>query len=70
MHFCPLVYKRAARAPTSKNFVGIEKEVDRIPALKDNRPNVCIGTDCMPFEAGPEMVLKVKERIYLSVNIV
>jgi uroporphyrinogen decarboxylase len=52
-----------ARAITSKNFDDIEKEVDRIMALADNRPNVCIGTGCMPFEADPEVVLKTKEYI-------
>jgi uroporphyrinogen-III decarboxylase len=58
-----------ARAITSKNFEDAEKEVDRVLALADNRPNVCIGTGCLPFEAEPEVVLKVKERIYLSGNI-
>jgi len=52
-----------ARAITSKNFGDIEKEVDRVLALADNRPNVCIGTGCLPFEAEPEVVLKTKEYI-------
>jgi uroporphyrinogen decarboxylase len=52
-----------ARAITSKNFDDIEKEVDRVLALADNRPNVCIGTGCLPFEAEPEVVLKTKEHI-------
>lgn len=52
-----------ARAITSKNFGDIEKEVDRVMALADNRPNVCIGTGCLPFEAEPEVVLKTKEYI-------
>jgi uroporphyrinogen decarboxylase len=56
-----------ARAITSKNFYDIEKEVDRVMALADNRPNVCIGTGCLPYEAEPEVVLKTKEYI-LSKN--
>jgi len=56
-----------ARAITSKNFDDIEKEVDRVLALADNRPNVCIGTGCLPYEAEPEVVLKTKEYI-LSVS--
>jgi len=52
-----------ARAITSKNFRDVEKEVDRVLALTDNRPNVCIGTGCLPFEAEPEVVLKTKEYI-------
>lgn len=57
-----------ARAITSKNFEDIEKEVDRVLALADNRPNVCIGTGCLPYEAEPEVVLKTKEYI-LSRNV-
>jgi len=57
-----------ARAITSKNFRDVEKEVDRVLALTDNRPNVCIGTGCLPFEAEPEVVLKTKEYI-LSRNV-
>lgn len=72
MQFCLSVYERAARAITPKNFDDAEKEVDIIPAHTDNRPNicpersrrVCIGTGWLPFEAEPEVVLKVKERIY------
>jgi len=52
-----------ARAITSKNFRDVEKEVDRVIALTDNRSNVCIGTGCLPFEAEPEVVLKTKEYI-------
>jgi uroporphyrinogen decarboxylase len=52
-----------ARAITSKNFGDIEKEVDRVIALTENRPNVCIGTGCLPFEAEPEVVLKTKKYI-------
>jgi uroporphyrinogen decarboxylase len=52
-----------ARAITSKKFEDLEKEVDRVLALADNRPNVCIGTGCLPFEAEPEVVLKIKEYI-------
>lgn len=52
-----------ARAITSKNFDDVEKEVDRVLALAENRRNVCIGTGCLPFEAEPEVVLKIKEYI-------
>jgi len=57
-----------ARAITSKNFRQVEKEVDRVLALTQNRPNICIGTGCLPFEAEPEVVLKTKEYI-LSRNV-
>jgi len=52
------------RPITSKNLEDVEKEVDRVLVLAHNRPNVCIGTGCLPFEADPQMVLKAKERIY------
>ncbi len=57
-----------ARAITSKNFRDVEKEVDRVIALIHNRPNIYIGTGCLPFEAEPEVVLKTKEYI-LSRNV-
>ena len=53
---------------TSKNFDDVQKEVDRVLALADNREKVCIGTGCLPFEADPDMVVKTKEYI-LSRNI-
>jgi uroporphyrinogen decarboxylase len=56
------------RGITAKNRAGIQKEVDRVLALADNKPNVCIGTGCLPFEADPEVVLYAKEYI-LSRNI-
>jgi uroporphyrinogen decarboxylase len=57
-----------ARAITSKNIGDIEKEVDRVLALADNRPSICIGTGCLPYEAEPEVVLKTKQYI-LSKNV-
>jgi len=53
---------------TSKNFCEVEKEVDRVLELANNREKVCIGTGCLPFETDPEAVLKTKEYI-LSKNI-
>jgi uroporphyrinogen decarboxylase len=53
---------------TSKNFSEVEKEVDRVLELANNREKVCIGTGCLPFETDPEAVLKTKEYI-LSKNI-
>ena len=53
---------------TSKNFGEVEKEVDRVLELANNREKVCIGTGCLPFETDPEAVLKTKEYI-LSKNI-
>jgi uroporphyrinogen-III decarboxylase len=53
---------------TSKNFDDVQKEVDRVLALAENRQKVCIGTGCLPFEADPEVVLKTREYI-LSRNI-
>jgi len=48
---------------TSKNFDDVQKEVDRVLKLAENREKVCIGTGCLPFEADPDMVLKTKEYI-------
>jgi len=48
---------------TSKNFEDVQKEVDRVLALAENRQKVCIGTGCLPFEAVPEVVLKTREYI-------
>jgi hypothetical protein len=53
---------------TSKNFRVLEKEVDRVLELANNREKVCIGTGCLPFETDPEAVLKTKEYI-LSKNV-
>ncbi len=53
---------------TAKNFRVLEKEVDRVLELANNREKVCIGTGCLPFETDPEAVLKTKEYI-LSKNI-
>ncbi len=53
---------------TSKNFGDVEKEVDRVLELANNRVKVCIGTGCLPFETDPQMVLKTKEYI-LSKNV-
>jgi uroporphyrinogen decarboxylase len=39
----------------------IRAEVDRIVALTSGRPNVCLGTGALPYEAPPENVLFVKE---------
>jgi uroporphyrinogen-III decarboxylase len=51
------------RGITSKNFGDVQKEVDRVLALAENREKVCIGTGCLPFEADPDVVLKTKEYI-------
>jgi len=48
---------------TSKNIGEVEKEVDRVLELANNREKVCIGTGCLPFETDPQMVLKTKEYI-------
>jgi uroporphyrinogen-III decarboxylase len=48
---------------TSKNFDDVQKEVDRVLALAENREKVCLGTGCLPFEADPDVVLKTKEYI-------
>ncbi len=55
------------RPMTAKNFEDVEKEVDRVLELANNRERVCIGTGCLPFETDPEAVLKTKEYI-LSKN--
>jgi uroporphyrinogen-III decarboxylase len=56
------------RPMTARNFEAVQKEVDRVLALAENREKVCIGTGCLPFEADPDVVLKTKEYI-LSKNI-
>ena len=48
---------------TSKKFDDVQKEVDRVLALAENRQKVCIGTGCLPFEADPDVVLKTKEYV-------
>ena len=48
---------------SSKNFDVVQKEVDRVLALAENRGKVCIGTGCLPFEADPDVVLKTKEYV-------
>ena len=48
---------------TAKNFGVLEKEVDRVLELANNREKVCIGTGCLPFETDPKAVLKTKEYI-------
>ncbi len=53
---------------TSKNFGVLEKEVDRVLELANNKGKVCIETGCLPFETDPEAVLKTKEYI-LSKNV-
>jgi uroporphyrinogen decarboxylase len=55
------------RPMTSKNFAEVQKEVDRVFELANNRAKVCIGTGCLPFETDPEAVLKTREYI-LSKN--
>ncbi len=47
----------------SKNFSEVQKEVDRVLALAENRQNVCIGTGCLPYEADPDVVLRAREYI-------
>jgi len=54
------------RGITAGNRTGVQKEVDRVLALADNRPKVCIGTGCLPFEADPEMVLYARKCIASS----
>ncbi len=48
---------------TANDFNAIRKEVDRVIAVAGNRPDLCIGTGCLPFEADPQMVLKTKEYV-------
>lgn len=39
----------------------IRAEVDRILELAAGRPNVCLGTGALPYEAPPENVLRIRE---------
>ena len=62
----PLVCVRINMDPgpmTAKNFEAVQKEVDRVLTLANNRNKVCIGTGCLPYETDPKMVLKAKEYI-------
>ncbi|MHC4642659.1 MAG: uroporphyrinogen decarboxylase family protein [Planctomycetota bacterium] len=56
------------RPMTSGNFKAVEKEVDRVFELANNRERVCIGTGCLPYETETQMVLKTREYI-LSRNV-
>ena len=56
------------RPMTSGNLQAVEKEVDRVFELANNREKVCIGTGCLPYETDPQMVLKTREYI-LSRNV-
>jgi uroporphyrinogen decarboxylase len=51
------------RPMTSGNLAAVEKEVDRVFELANNRKQVCIGTGCLPYETEPEIVLKTREYI-------
>ena len=51
------------RPMTSGNLEAVEKEVDRVLELANNREKVCIGTGCLPYETDPEVVLKTREYI-------
>lgn len=53
---------------TSGKLQAIEKEVDRILELANNREKACIGTGCLPYETDPAVVLKTREYI-LSRNV-
>ncbi|UCG58882.1 MAG: hypothetical protein JSU70_05080 [Phycisphaerales bacterium] len=52
-----------SRPIAAKNWPAVEKEVDRVLTLAENRNNVCIGTGCLPYETDPDMVLRTKEYI-------
>jgi len=51
------------RPMTAKNLDAVEKEIDRVLALAQNRQNVCLGTGCLPYETDPEAVRKTRELI-------
>lgn len=62
----PMVMVRINMDPrpmTSGNLKAVEKEVDRVFELANNRQKVCIGTGCLPYETDPQMVLKTREYI-------
>jgi len=63
----PFASQNEAAGVQAKNFGVLEKEVDRVLKLANNRKRVCIGTGCLPFETDPQMVLKTREYI-LSKN--
>ena len=51
------------RPMTSGNLQAVQKEVDRVFELANNRERVCIGTGCLPYETETQMVLKTREYI-------
>lgn len=51
------------RPIAANSWPAVEKEVDRILTLAENRDNVCIGTGCLPYETDPGMVLRIKAYI-------
>ncbi|MHC4692795.1 MAG: uroporphyrinogen decarboxylase family protein [Planctomycetota bacterium] len=51
------------RPMTSGNLEAVEKEVDRVFELANNREKVCIGTGCLPYETDQKMVIKTREYI-------
>ena len=44
------------------------EEADRVFDIANERVNVCIGSSALPFDANPEIVLRVKEYIQNRVN--
>jgi uroporphyrinogen-III decarboxylase len=53
---------------TTGDMDAIHKEVDRVIALGQGREKVCLGTGCLPYEAEPAVVLKMREYILSKVN--
>jgi len=51
------------RAIVSNNFAVVRRELERICELAAGRKNVCIGTGALPYEAEPEMVIRIKEYV-------
>jgi len=51
------------RAIVSNDFARVCRELDRIWALAGDREKVCIGTGALPYEAEPEMIIRIKEYV-------
>jgi len=51
------------RAIVSNDFAIVRRELERICELAGGRENICIGTGALPYEADPEMIIRIKEYV-------
>jgi uroporphyrinogen decarboxylase len=51
------------RAIVSNDFAAARRELHRICELAAGREKICIGTGALPYEADPQMVIRIKEYV-------